>query len=74
VLRRREPTTVRPYRAWGFPFTTAVVLLGCVLLWIAAIMEDQRSALFAALLLVACIPVYFWLARRRRQGTVIAQR
>jgi basic amino acid/polyamine antiporter, APA family len=74
VLRRREPTTVRPYRAWGFPYTTAVVLVGCVLLWIAAIMEDQRSAVFAALLLVACIPVYFWLARHRRQGTIIAER
>src|SRR5271168_1427478 len=73
VLRRREPTTVRPYRAWGFPFTTAVVLLGCVLLWIAAIMEDQRSAKFAALLLVACVPVYAWLARRRRLGTVIVE-
>jgi APA family basic amino acid/polyamine antiporter len=74
VLRRREPTTVRPYRAWGYPFTTAVVLLGCVLLWIAAIMEDRRSAVFAALLLVACIPVYFWLARYRRQSAVIVER
>jgi basic amino acid/polyamine antiporter, APA family len=74
VLRRREPATVRPYRAWGFPYTTAVVLLGCVLLWIAAIMEDGRSAVFAALLLVACIPVYAWLARHRRQGIVTAER
>jgi APA family basic amino acid/polyamine antiporter len=75
VLRRREPNTERPYRAWGFPFTTVVVLLGCVLLWIAAIMEDRRSAVFAALLLVACIPVYAWLARhRRQQGAVTAER
>jgi APA family basic amino acid/polyamine antiporter len=66
VLRRREPAAPRPYRAFGFPFTTAIVLLGCLLLWIAAIMQDQRSALFAGLLLVACIPVYAWLARRRR--------
>jgi APA family basic amino acid/polyamine antiporter len=66
VLRRREPAAPRPYRALGFPFTTAIVLLGCLLLWIAAIMQDQRSALFAGLLLVACIPVYAWLARRRR--------
>jgi len=73
VLRRREPSAVRPYRAWGFPFTTAVVLLGCVLLWIAAIMEDPRSAKFASLLLVACIPVYAWLARRRRTDTVTAE-
>jgi APA family basic amino acid/polyamine antiporter len=73
VLRVREPAAVRPYRALGFPFTTAVVLLGCVLLWIAAIMEDPRSAKFAGLLLVACIPVYAWLARRRRMDPVTAE-
>ena len=66
VLRRREPALPRPYRAFGFPFTTVIVLIGCVLLWVAAIVEDQRSAWFASLLLLACAPVYAWLARRRR--------
>jgi basic amino acid/polyamine antiporter, APA family len=66
VLRRKEPNTPRPYRAFGYPFTTAVVLVGCVLLWIAAIMEDQRSGIFAAVLLAICAPVYAWIARRRR--------
>ena len=64
VLRRREPATPRPYRAWGFPVTTAIVLLGCVLLFAAAIEEDHRSATVAAVLMVACAPVYLWLARR----------
>jgi APA family basic amino acid/polyamine antiporter len=66
VLRRKEPATPRPYRAFGYPFTTVIVLLGCVLLWVAAILEDRRSALFAGLLLIGCAPVYAWLARRRR--------
>ena len=73
VLRRREPAVPRPYRAWGFPFTTAVVLLGCLLLWVAAVMEDRRAAMFAALLLVGCIPVYAVLARHRRLGAVIVE-
>jgi basic amino acid/polyamine antiporter, APA family len=66
VLRRREPDTPRPYRAFGFPFTTAVVLLGCLALCVAAVMEDPRSGCIAGLLLVACTPVYAWIARRRR--------
>ncbi|HEY4971290.1 MAG TPA: APC family permease [Steroidobacteraceae bacterium] len=66
VLRRNEPATLRPYRAFGYPYTTGIVLLGCVLLWIAAIMEDPHSGLFAGLLLLACAPVYAWIARRRR--------
>src|ERR1700736_849327 len=36
VLRRREPAMSRPYRAFGYPFTTGIVLVGCLLLWIAA--------------------------------------
>ena len=66
VLRVKEPGLPRPYRAFGFPYTTAIVLLGCVALWIAAIMQDQRSAWFAGLLLLASAPVYAWVARRRR--------
>ncbi|MGB6356983.1 MAG: amino acid permease [Steroidobacteraceae bacterium] len=67
VLRRKEPAMPRPYRAYGFPFTTGIVLLGCILILIAAIMEDQRSGIFAALLLIGCAPVYAWVAHRRRR-------
>jgi APA family basic amino acid/polyamine antiporter len=67
VLRRREPDAPRPYRAFGYPFTTIIVLTGCVALWIAAVMQDLRSGIFAALLLIACAPVYVWIARRRRR-------
>jgi APA family basic amino acid/polyamine antiporter len=72
VLRRKEPAMPRPYRAFGYPFTTAIVLLGCVLLWGAAIMEDRRSGLFAGLLLIACAPVYAWIAHRRRLRLMVA--
>jgi basic amino acid/polyamine antiporter, APA family len=72
VLRRREPGLPRPYRAFGFPFTTAIVLAGSVLALIAAILGDLRSALAAFLLLVACAPIYAWLARRRRRAEALA--
>jgi len=65
VLRRRQPAEPRPYRAFGFPATTAVVLVGSVLFLISAIVDDLRSGLTAALLIGACWPVYSWLARRR---------
>jgi APA family basic amino acid/polyamine antiporter len=75
VLRRKEPAAPRPYRAFGYPFTTIIVLTGCVLLWIAAIMEDWHSGLFAGVLLIACVPVYAWIAhrRRRRLGKLYAE-
>jgi len=68
VLRRREPAAIRPYRAFGFPYTTAIVMLGCLLLLIAAVAEDHRSGVVAGLLIVACAPVYAWIAHRRRRS------
>jgi len=65
VLRRREPRATRPYRAFGFPWSTGVVLIGCVLLLTAAILEDPRTALIAAVLLAMCVPVYATIKRRR---------
>ena len=67
VLRRREPAAPRPYRAFGFPYTTAIVLAGCILLWIAAILEDEHSAIFAGVLMLACAPVYALIAHRKRR-------
>jgi basic amino acid/polyamine antiporter, APA family len=68
VLRRREPAAPRPYRAFGFPYTTAIVLVGCVFLWIAAILEDEHSAIFAGILMLACAPVYALIAHRKRKA------
>lgn len=66
VLRRREPDLPRPYRAFGFPFASAILLAGSVLALIAAAAEDPRSASVAGLLLAACAPIYAGIARRKR--------
>jgi APA family basic amino acid/polyamine antiporter len=66
VLRRREPALQRPYRAFGYPFSTGIVLGGCLLVLIAAVLEDVPATIAAVLLLLGCAPVYAWIARRRR--------
>ena len=63
VLRRREPDTPRPFRAWGYPFTTALALLGSVLFLAGAIWADPTDSLYALLLLAVSYPVYL-LGRR----------
>ena len=65
VLRRREPTLPRPYRAVGFPLSTAIVLLGSALFLAAAVAGDRRSAIIVATLLVASVPAYAVVVRRR---------
>ena len=58
VLRRREPDKTRPYRAWGYPWTTALALLGSVAFLIGAIASDTWNSVYALLLLTASYPVF----------------
>ena len=58
ALRRREPDRPRPYRAWGYPWTTAAALLGSALFLLGAIAGDTRHSLYALLLLAASYPVF----------------
>ena len=66
VLRRREPTLPRPFRAPGFPVTTAIVLLGSVAFLVAAVIEDRRSAMIAVGFIALCSIAYVWRERVRR--------
>lgn len=58
VLRRREPDRPRPYRAWGYPWTTALALVGSLVFLLGAIVGDTRNSLYALLLLAASYPVF----------------
>jgi len=58
VLRRREPEKHRPYRAWGYPWTTGVALIGSVLFLIGAVASDTRNSIYALLLLAVSYPVF----------------
>ena len=66
VLRRREPALPRPYRAFGFPVSTAIVLAGSILFLLAAITADKRSAIIVAALLIVSVPAYELIVRQRR--------
>lgn len=77
VLRWREPNLQRPYRAWGFPWTTVLVLVGSIAFLVGAVISDRvsgkRDSLFALIVLAASIPIYLATRvlsslSRRRQG------
>jgi basic amino acid/polyamine antiporter, APA family len=66
VLRRREPDLARPYRAWGYPWTTALALAGSVAFLVGAVASDTRNSVYALLLLAASYPTF--VALRRSSG------
>ncbi len=58
VLRKREPLTNRPYRAWGYPWTTGVALGASILFLIGSIATDRENAPLALAMLVLSYPVF----------------
>ncbi len=58
VLRRREPLANRPYRAWGYPWTTGIALGASILFLIASIVTDRENAPLALGMLVLSYPVF----------------
>jgi len=58
VLRKKEPQMDRPYRAWGYPWTTAIALIGSVLFLIGSIATDRENAPLALGMLVLSYPVF----------------
>ncbi len=58
ILRRREPETERPYRAWGYPWTTAAALIGSCGFLLGAVWSDTRNSLYSLAVLAASYPLY----------------
>ena len=58
LLRARDPNMPRPYRAWGYPWTTALALLGSIGFLIEAVREDRTNSIFTLIALACSYPVY----------------
>jgi APA family basic amino acid/polyamine antiporter len=56
ILRWREPELPRPYRAWGYPWTTIIVLMGSIAFLVGAVISDKRHSLFALAILAVSGP------------------
>jgi len=65
VLRRREPDRPRPYRAWGYPWTTGLALVGSAAFLVGDVVADWRLTIEALVLLAASYPLY-WLGMQVR--------
>jgi len=53
VLRQREPERPRPFRAWGYPWSAAIVLAGAAAFLVATVIGDTINAAAAAGLMLA---------------------
>jgi APA family basic amino acid/polyamine antiporter len=58
ILRRKEPGMVRPYLAWGYPWTPGIALAGSVLFLVGSIFTDRENAPLALAMLIASYPIF----------------
>jgi basic amino acid/polyamine antiporter, APA family len=64
VLRRREPGLARPFRAWGYPWSAAVVVVGAAVFLAGVLINDTASAVKAMGLLALGLAGRAAVARR----------
>lgn len=80
VLRRREPDMDRPYRAWGYPWTSCIALVASAVFLVASVATDLRTglasghfwpptpAILALTVLVLSYPVFLLLKLMQRRA------
>jgi APA family basic amino acid/polyamine antiporter len=65
VLRVRQPDLPRPFKVWGYPFTTLGVLLASAGFLVASVISDIQHSLFTLVLIAISYPVYFFAVKKR---------
>jgi APA family basic amino acid/polyamine antiporter len=65
VLRKREPAMARPFRALGYPWLPAVVLVVDIALFALFLNANRIGGLYAIILWLLCVP-FAMIARRAR--------
>ncbi len=65
-LRKSEPDTPRPYRAWGYPYSTVLTILATAAMFIGFSFSDPWSLAVIAVMIAVSYPVYRLTVTRRR--------
>ena len=66
ILRKKEPDTERPYKAFGYPFIPALYILVTLAICIDLLVYDLRNAGMGLLIVLLGIPIYFIADRKKR--------
>jgi APA family basic amino acid/polyamine antiporter len=65
VCRWREPNAERPYRAWGYPWTTAVGLVCSAVFLVGAVVADAENSVYALVAWAVSCPLFFFITRSK---------
>jgi basic amino acid/polyamine antiporter, APA family len=66
VLRKKEPDTERPYKAFGYPIIPALYIAVAIAICLTLCIYDARNTVFALVCVLIGIPVYFLTVGRKQ--------
>ena len=64
-LRAQRPELTRPFKMWGYPWTTLGVLLASLGFLMASVIGDIKHSLFRLVLIAVSYPVYLLAVKKR---------
>jgi APA family basic amino acid/polyamine antiporter len=65
VLRRREPSAVRPFSTWGYPVVPAVFVIASLFMVGYNLYTNNFGERYGLAIILAGLPLYFLFARKR---------
>jgi APA family basic amino acid/polyamine antiporter len=65
VLRRREPSAVRPFSAWGYPVAPAIFVVASFLMVAYSLYMNNFGERYGLAIIAAGVPIYWFFARKR---------
>ena len=66
-LRISEPNLPRPYKSWGYPWTTIVMILFSLALFFGFAYSDSNSLLVIGIIALLSYPVYLLLSKHNKE-------
>jgi len=71
LLRRKQPDTERPYKAFGYPVVPALYIIGATVILVVLFMYQTATTWPGLIIVLTGVPVYFlWKkANQTRSGT-----
>ncbi|MDI1243738.1 MAG: amino acid permease [bacterium] len=69
-LRWSEPNLARPFKAWGYPWTTLIVMVGSAAFLVGAVMNDSENSIYALGVIVLSYPLFLLVRRLSRIAAI----
>ncbi len=70
VLRVRKPDLARPYKVWGYPFTTLVFVAAYTWIAVRVFLYNPQNALIGILIVLMGIPFFIYWRKKSTENAV----